>query len=107
MAIRALLRLAGAWRPIGQEYESQMLRPFARVGLAGIVSMLLAGCDVGVNESVEVEAGGEARGGAARINGDVVVEERAVIEDGDLKTVNGTIEIKHGARVNRCATVNG
>lgn len=85
-----------------------MLKPFARVGLAGLVSVvLMVACDVGVNENLEVEAGGDAQGGAARINGDVVVGERAVVQDGDLKTVNGTIEIKHGARVNRCATVNG
>ena len=84
------------------------MRFLARATLVGLITIALAsGCDMGVNESVEVEADDTVQGGAARINGDVVVRERMVVQDGDLKTVNGTIEIKHGAKVNRCATVNG
>lgn len=92
------------WRGV----ESEFMNAVMKVGLAGLVSvMLLAGCDVGINRTVHIEAADDAQHGAASINGDVIVSEKAIVRDGDLKTVNGTIEIKHGARVNRCATVNG
>ena len=84
------------------------MNPFTRLRSAFLVSLIVtAGCNVAVNEDIHVEAGSESRRGASSVNGDVVVAEKAVVRDGDLKTVNGTIEIKHGARVNRCATVNG
>ncbi len=79
----------------------------SRVILLFPAVLWLAACAMETNGDVHVGPGVENGEGAATINGNVVVGERAVVDQGDLKTINGTIEIKHGARVNRCATVNG
>lgn len=84
-----------------------MSAPLRTIALTMAALGCLAGCTAEINEDVHVKPGAEDVHGAVTINGNLVVGEKAVIDRGDLKTINGAIEIKHGARVNRCATVNG
>ena len=73
---------------------------------AALAALLLVGCDASINEDIRVNAGDTSIGGAT-INGNVIIEDAAVVEHGGIKTVNGRISVGKGARVNNCATVNG
>ena len=74
--------------------------------LVALAAFLLLGCDASINEDIRVSAGSKSDGGAT-INGNVIIEDSAIIEHGSIKTVNGTIKVGQWARVNDCATVNG
>lgn len=73
----------------------------------GLLVMLLAVPAFGatINKSVRIEAGGESDG-ASSINGSITVGESAVVT-GNVKTVNGTIRVDAGARIQNASTVNG
>ena len=58
-----------------------------------------------VNKSVKIAPGTEADG-ASSVNGSISVGEDAVVT-GNVKTVNGTIRVDAGARIQKASTVNG
>lgn len=73
----------------------------------GLLFVLLAVPALGatVNKSVKIEAGSES-GGASSVNGSISVGADAVVT-GNVKTVNGTIRVDKGARIEKASTVNG
>ena len=89
-------------------------RRMSRITTSGFCSIVLftfmlaiAGCGVGINQDIRVEAGEQSGRGGTTINGSIVVGQEAVVSDGNFRTVNGSIRLERGARVNDCATVNG
>lgn len=58
-----------------------------------------------VNKGVKVEPGATADG-ATSVNGSITIGEYAVVT-GNVKTVNGTIRVDDGARLEEASTVNG
>ncbi|MEO0420707.1 MAG: hypothetical protein AAF184_00100 [Pseudomonadota bacterium] len=73
--------------------------------LVASATLLVSGCDVGINESVTIGANESSRG-AAVVNGSIDVGEDAEV-NGDASTVNGDIRIDNGASVRGANTVNG
>ena len=73
----------------------------------GLLALLLAVPALGatVNKSIKIKAGSESSG-ATSVNGSISVGENAIVTGG-VKTVNGTIRIDSGARVEKVSTVNG
>jgi len=73
----------------------------------GLLFVLLAVPAFGatINKSVKIEAGSES-GGASSVNGSISVGADAVVT-GNVKTVNGTIRVDKGARIEKASTVNG
>ena len=73
----------------------------------GLLVLLLAVPALGatVNKSVKIAPGSEASG-ASSVNGSISVGEDAVVT-GNLKTVNGTIRVDDGAKIEKASTVNG
>ncbi len=84
-----------------------MLNRIDALFITGLAIAGLAACDVSINEDIVVPDGATATSGARTVNGDVVIGRNAVVEDGQLATVNGNIRVKAGAKVNDCTTVNG
>ncbi len=68
-------------------------------------ALLLAGCNVSVNEDVIIPAGGTS-GGANTVNGEIVVGAGST-NDGNFKTVNGSITVEDDASTRDIVTVNG
>lgn len=58
-----------------------------------------------INKSVKIAAGSESSG-ASSVNGSITVGENAVVTGG-VKTVNGTIRVDRGAKIENASTVNG
>jgi acyl-[acyl carrier protein]--UDP-N-acetylglucosamine O-acyltransferase len=74
---------------------------------AGLAALVLCGSAQGFNLNKDVEiAPGTESGGHSTVNGDITVGRDAVV-NGDLETVNGSIEIQDNARVRDAETVNG
>lgn len=73
----------------------------------GLLVMLLAVPALGatINKSVKIEAGGESDG-ATSVNGSITIGENAVVT-GNVKTVNGTIRVDAGSKIQNASTVNG
>ena len=73
----------------------------------GLLVMLMAVPAFGasINKSIKVEAGGESSG-ATSVNGSITVGEHAVVS-GNVKTVNGSVRVDAGARIQNASTVNG
>lgn len=73
----------------------------------GLLLMLMAVPALGatLNKSIKIEAGGESSG-ATSVNGSITIGENAVVT-GDVKTVNGSIRVDSGARIEDASTVNG
>lgn len=73
----------------------------------GLLFMLMALPALGatVNKSVKIEANSEASG-ATSVNGSISIGENAIVT-GNVKTVNGTIRVDAGARIEKASTVNG
>ena len=73
----------------------------------GLLVLLMAVPAFGatINKSVKIEAGGESSG-ATSVNGSITVGENAVVTGG-VKTVNGSIRVDSGARIESASTVNG
>lgn len=69
------------------------------------LTLLLIGCDVGVNKDIAIAAG-ERSSGAAVINGRIDVGAGAEVT-GELSTVNGRIAVDRDAAVAGVNTVNG
>lgn len=84
---------------------SGMKRAFC-IGLA-LGSLLLGGCHYSTNDDIQVADGSEHHGDEMTINGDVSVGRNAEAASSSFKTVNGSIRVEDGARVQDCATVNG
>lgn len=83
------------WRLVG----------FHRLVLILLPAALIGGCQVGVNDDVDIGADETSRG-AAVINGRIRVDAGAKVT-GDLSTVNGEISVGRGASVRAINTVNG
>ncbi len=58
-----------------------------------------------INKSVKIAAGGESSGESS-VNGSITIGENAVVT-GDLDTVNGSIRVDSGAKIESAGTVNG
>lgn len=58
-----------------------------------------------INKSVKIAAGETARG-ATSVNGSITVGENAVVTSG-IKTVNGSIRVDDGSKIETASTVNG
>ncbi len=73
----------------------------------GLLVMLMAMPAFGasINKSVKVEAGGESSG-ASSVNGSITVGANAVVTGG-VNTVNGSVRVDDGARIENASTVNG
>jgi DUF4097 and DUF4098 domain-containing protein YvlB len=73
----------------------------------GLLVMLMALPAFGAssNKSIKVEAGGESSG-ASSVNGSVTVGANAVVTGG-VNTVNGSVRIDDGAKIENASTVNG
>ena len=73
----------------------------------GLLVMLMVVPALGatINKSIKIEAGGES-GGATSVNGSITIGEDAVVT-GDVQTVNGSIRVDSGARIQDASTVNG
>jgi hypothetical protein len=73
----------------------------------GLLVMLMAVPALGatINKSIKIEAGGESDG-ATSVNGSITIGEDAVVS-GDVQTVNGSIRVDSGARIEDASTVNG
>ena len=73
----------------------------------GLLVLLMAVPALGatLNKSVKIEAGGESDG-ATSVNGSITIGADAVVS-GDVQTVNGSIRVDSGARIQDASTVNG
>ena len=73
----------------------------------GLLVMLMAVPALGasINKSIKIEAGGESSG-ATSVNGSITIGENAVVT-GDVETVNGSIRVDSGAKIQDASTVNG
>lgn len=75
---------------------------------AGLLSVLLTAPAVGFfdgNKSIRIDDGAEASG-QSTVNGSITVGRDANV-DGSLETVNGTIRVGEGSRIESASTVNG
>jgi len=70
-----------------------------------VLTLLLGGCEVGINKDVVVAAG-ERSSGAAVVNGRIDVGPGAEVT-GELSTVNGRVSVDREAAVAGINTVNG
>jgi hypothetical protein len=73
----------------------------------GLLAVLLSIPAFGatINKSVKI-ADGETSTGATSVNGSITVGENAVVTGG-LKTVNGSVRVDAGAKIESASTVNG
>jgi cytoskeletal protein CcmA (bactofilin family) len=73
----------------------------------GLLVLLMAVPALGatINKSIKIEAGGESSG-ATSVNGSITIGENAVVT-GDVQTVNGSIRVDAGAKLQDASTVNG
>ena len=73
----------------------------------GLLAVLLAMPALGasINKSIKIEDGGTSTG-ATSVNGSITVGENAIVTGG-LKTVNGSVRVDAGAKVEDVSTVNG
>jgi len=73
----------------------------------GLLVMLMAVPALGasINKSIKIEAGAESSG-ATSVNGSITIGENAVVT-GDVQTVNGSIRVDAGAKLQDASTVNG
>lgn len=73
----------------------------------GLLIMLMAVPALGatVNKSIKIAANTESSG-ATSVNGSISVGENATVT-GNVKTVNGTIRVDSGAKIEKASTVNG
>ena len=67
--------------------------------------MMVPAFGASINKSVKIEAGSESSG-ASSVNGSISVGENAVVTGG-VNTVNGTVRVDAGARIENASTVNG
>ena len=81
-----------------------MTKTMFTVGLL-VLLMAVPAFGATINKSVKIEAGGESSG-ATSVNGSITVGENAVVTGG-VKTVNGSIRVDSGARIESASTVNG
>jgi len=81
-----------------------MTKTVFTVGLLALL-MVVPAFGASINKSIKVEAGGESSG-ATSVNGSITVGSDAVVTGG-VKTVNGSIRIDSGARIENASTVNG
>jgi len=76
------------------------------LGVLLVGELMLGGCDLSINSSIEV-ADGESRSGAlATVNGDILIGKDCKIE-GSSTTVNGSVKIGDRSNVWDLNTVNG
>jgi DUF4097 and DUF4098 domain-containing protein YvlB len=73
----------------------------------GLLVMLMSVPAFGgsINKSVKIAAGGESNGESS-VNGSITIGENSVVS-GDLDTVNGSIRVEAGAKIESAGTVNG
>ena len=72
----------------------------------GLLALLIVVPAFGsMNKSVRIEAGSESDG-ASSVNGSITIGADAVVT-GDVETVNGSIRVDSGARIENAETVNG
>ncbi len=81
-----------------------MTKTVFTVGLL-VMLMVVPALGATINKSVKIDAGAESSG-ATSANGSITVGENAVVT-GNVKTVNGSIRVDAGARIQNAATVNG
>lgn len=74
------------------------------VGLL-LLLMVVPAFAASINKSVKIEAGDESSG-ASSVNGSITVGENAVVTGG-VNTVNGSVRVDSGARIEDASTVNG
>lgn len=74
------------------------------VGLL-VLLMSVPALGASINKSIKIAAGEEA-GGATSVNGSISVGDDATVT-GNMKTVNGSIRVDSGARIESASTVNG
>jgi carbonic anhydrase/acetyltransferase-like protein (isoleucine patch superfamily) len=72
-----------------------------------LAAALLSACNASINDDIHVSAGANGKLGGATLNGDVLVDQGAVVPDSDFSTVNGNIRIEERAQVKSVTTVNG
>jgi DUF4097 and DUF4098 domain-containing protein YvlB len=80
-----------------------MTKTVFTVGLLALLMVLPA--FGAVNKSVKIEAGSDSSG-ATSVNGSITIGADAVVT-GDVQTVNGSIKVASGARIEDAETVNG
>lgn len=81
-------------------------RSIASLAAALVIFMaVLPAHGFSLNKSIDIEAGAES-GAQSTVNGSISVGNDAVVT-GTLETVNGTIRIEEGARIEDAETVNG
>jgi len=90
------------------DYKSRrLIMNYARnlaIMLAGV--LLLGGCDLSVNSSIDVPDGETRSGLMATVNGDVTIGRECTIE-GSSTTVNGSVKVGDRSNVGDLSAVNG
>ncbi len=74
--------------------------------LAGLAVVVMASCNMALNETLHVKAGENYQGSNRTVNGMIIVEDEGSV-DINLSTVNGAIRVGKGSSTAGLSTVNG